>query len=190
VPPMIFVVIFAVCLWLRLSTHVFNDAPRAADIEPRTMTAWMRVQKAVGPVFFLAVVGYALYAFDWNSFSSTKVSDYTLFCKEWTNGRCPGSHWLRGPRVDYSVYPDQQVVIRQRAGQPPDRLLKCVVVDRRNWKCHIPSVLADDAGLVGYTDAEFWTGVEEFGIVRTFSREDEKHVSRWDWVLDGTDQQE
>ncbi len=118
---------------------------------------------------WLIVIGAAFWYFFDFGLGSDQIVDYSFSCKDYNYSQsiCPGSHWSKDDKVIYTVNKDQQMVISQSGDSPPSRLSKCVVVDRKNWKCE---------GLLGtsfgFTNGKYF---QEFPI------DSVKHVSQWEW---------
>lgn len=122
----------------------------------------------------ICVAGYYFCDF---SLGSDQIADYTLMCQgDASSGQC-STAWVRGERSVYTVNRDQQVVVRQIDGEPPDRLVNCAVVDVKNWKCTAPG---NKDTTLGFTDGKYWLeNVALFGGV--FTSPYERHVSKSDW---------
>ena len=130
---------------------------------------------------FTLALAFGVYAFDWNTFSSRNITHYSINCPvEMRGDTCP-TQWVQSPRTEYAVFPEQQAVVEQSEGQPPLRLTRCAVINKKNWKCNLSS----GGGVVGFTDGRYWDGYEliEGAPATRFNLSQVKAVSRWEWVL-------
>jgi hypothetical protein len=140
-------------------------------------------------VFWLIVGAIAWYLFDWNTFSSDKVTTYGIRCAAKLSGdECPGG-WIRIAPVTYTVFSEQQLVVRQQQGGEAQRLSSCSVVDKKNWKCKTGPRVGDF--FIGFTDGTYWSGYElvEGGQIMKYNTGSEvQNVAKWKWMLDAKDE--
>lgn len=155
----------------------YYSSPLPASRQPEQLYGPPKTAKqdgSAGGIGALLVIGfgvYGIYAIDWG-FSKGQITDYTLVCSKYDhiNNRCNGSY-VKGPATTYTVNADQQFVVSQTEGEPPARMSKCAIVDRKNWKCNAPE--GGDSISVAYADGEY-RGM----LVTPFY----KHVARYDWI--------
>ena len=132
----------------------------------------------------LVVVFAVSEAFDWG-FLRTQITYYPVFCKDQEQtGPCQ-TGWQRGVPTTYTVYADDQTVVSQPRGNPPTKLSRCAVVDRKNWKCYFTST---GGWMIGFTDGKYWSGAEiaeGSGILAPGATQTEyvQDVSKLRWLL-------
>jgi hypothetical protein len=92
----------------------------------------------------------ALYATNWDWLSPSRLTLYQTVCRgELVFGQCEDG-WERLPPTTFLVSVDQQSVVKQVAGLPPQRLLNCTVASKRNWRCTVAGTVSE-----GFTDGEY-----------------------------------
>jgi hypothetical protein len=135
----------------------------------------------IGVLFLLVAIGCYLYSVDWGLLDG-QITDYAITCTATlANGQCTGS-WTQEKPTTYSVNFAQQTVVSQMEGQPPNRLMRCAVVNRTNWKCYLET---EKNFAVGFTDGVFygqWEGETSWGTVGPPASDLTRHVSRFYWL--------
>src|SRR5437879_958652 len=125
----------------------------------------------------LAVAGGVAY---FNDCGSDTIQNYTVMCSsELVNGQCLSNNYYQSIVMSFAVYPEQQNVVMQVDLGPPQKLFKCAVVNKTNWKCHN---YADGDSVLGFEDGKYYEGTEVIaGILRKTSLGSMKSVSKWNW---------
>jgi hypothetical protein len=136
---------------------------------------------AIGVAAFVGFL-YVNGQVDLEFLSDTTITDYPIHCSGEVNdadvshGGC-SSDWYRDPPTTYTINKDQQYVVGQSPGWPPNRYKDCAIVDRTNWKC----TRSTEAGPFefGYTDGKYfqhWTDPR-----MTFPTGSVRHVTKAVW---------
>src|SRR5215218_8086666 len=83
-----------------------------------------------------AVVTIAVYYFvDWR-FLQSEITAYPIRCKDKIIlSQCNKPQYTLNPRTFKVLHDKQEVLYWSWANHRVDKLTKCAVVDRRNWKC-------------------------------------------------------
>jgi hypothetical protein len=156
-----------------------GNAPVKSVIHITQMTTATRSGKdedslgaGIGILALLGAIGFGLYVFDWDTFESNTITDYTISCTiDNLQGECPKEKWVQNPYIVYKINADTQVVVQQVQGQPPDKLTGCAVIDKNNWKCTNGA-----RGGTWYQDGYL------YGI-KDSNQPAFRHVARWEWIV-------
>ncbi len=133
--------------------------------------------KALQTLFWIVLVGYGvLYLIsmmDW-SFLKGEIIAYGLECEVKPQyNTCPGKTLFTMRTRHYKPNKDRQEVISWTQGFPPDRLTRCAVVDRKNWKCEYN----DKSATFGFENGQYFDyPAEDKSIYKEY------YVSRQTWL--------
>jgi hypothetical protein len=110
----------------------------------------------LGGIFLVFTLLVVVLLPDW-SFLYSEIKAYPVDCQsELVKGHCRDkldTNDLLNPMV-YTVYRDQQTVVRHNVGAfPPRRYTNCAIVRRETWQC----TYDDKSGAFGFTDGKYWT---------------------------------
>ncbi len=125
----------------------------------------------------LIAAGLGAYALNWDFLSSSRLTLYQTACRgEIFDDGCDGG-WEQLPPTTFVVSLDQQSVVKQVAGLPPQRLQNCTVVSKRNWRCTVAGKVSE-----GFTDGEYELVHEESGGSTPIVLDGTQYVPRYQWL--------
>lgn len=128
------------------------------DAKPKASTVdWDLIQKWLGTAFILYWVLYGLSMIDF-SFLKGEIIAYSLECEvkpEYNS--CPGKTLFVLRAHYYKPNVERQEVLSWTEGFAPDRLTKCAVVNRTNWKCDFN----DESSTFGFENGNYFNYPKE-----------------------------
>ncbi len=130
-------------------------------------------------LFAIIVIIIFLYFLDF-SFLKGEIKGYQVTCDKdkYINYQCT-EKWLPLGPTTYKPDPKNQIVFSWIGDFPVNKLTKCAVVNRKNWKCKYN----DESAEFGFTNGKYWRVILDKENTISDDLSEFRCVSKWEYRL-------